>query len=65
MPLMSGKGHVSQNISELHRGPQFRRTKKKFGPQSANKQAIAIALKEERKGRSRRGIPKKDIHGYY
>lgn len=65
MPLRRGKSKtvVSENISELHRGPTFRRTMNKFGKKRADKQAVAIALSEKR--RSSRGIPKRDRHGYY
>jgi len=65
MPLRSGKSRkiVSENISELHRGPTYARTQNRFGKKRADKQAVAIALSEKRK--SSRGIPKKDRHGYY
>jgi len=65
MPLRQGRSKkiVSENISELHRGPTYARTQHKFGKKRADKQAVAIALSEQRK--SRRGIPKKDRHGYY
>lgn len=40
MPLGS---NVSENISELHHGPQYKRNVKKFGKAKANKIAIAAA----------------------
>ncbi len=48
MPLKQGKSRkvVSQNIEELHQGAQYQRTKAKFGSQRANKQAVAVALKQ-------------------
>ena len=51
MPLKKGRKSISSNISELHKGPQFRRTAKKFGKAKANKQAVAIAMHEA--GRSK------------
>lgn len=54
MPLLPGKRHVSDNISELHKGPTYARTREKFGKKRANKQAIAIALSEARKSGKRR-----------
>lgn len=39
---------MSQNIRELHKGPQFKRTAKKHGKKTADKQAVAIALKKKR-----------------
>jgi hypothetical protein len=49
-PLKKGTSRktVSKNISELHGGKTFARTKRKFGKAKANKQAIAIALKTKR-----------------
>lgn len=47
MPL-NPKMSASSMISELHKGPQYQRVKAKHGANIANKQAIAIALKEKR-----------------
>lgn len=44
MPLIPGKGHVSENISEFHKGPTFAHTEAKFGKERADKQAVAVAL---------------------
>jgi len=46
MPLKKGSSQktISSNISELHSGKQFDKTKEKFGKKVADKQAIAIAL---------------------
>jgi hypothetical protein len=48
MPLRKGKSKktISGNISELHKGKVFAKTKKKFGKKRANKQAIAIAMRK-------------------
>ena len=54
MPLAPGKKNVGKNISELHGGKTYAKTKKKHGKGKANKQAIAIALK---KARESGGIP--------
>jgi hypothetical protein len=39
---------VSQNIREFHTGKTYARTKRKFGSNRANKQAIAAAIKVQR-----------------
>jgi hypothetical protein len=49
MPLKPGKKNIGKNISELHKGPQYERTKKKHGKAVADKQAIAIAEKTAKK----------------
>lgn len=51
MPLKVGKSNkvVSKNIRELHKGKQYEATKKKYGKEKADKQAVAIALSETRK----------------
>lgn len=53
MPLKKGtsKKTVSSNISEFHKGKTYAKTKKKFGKEKANKQAIAVAMSEKRKSR--------------
>jgi hypothetical protein len=52
MPLKKGKSKktISKNISELHKGPKFAKTVKKFGKKKANKQAVAIAFDKSRSG---------------
>ena len=55
MPLKQGSGQavISENIRELHQGPQFKRTKRKFNKAKANKQAVAIALDEARRSKGK------------
>ena len=54
MPIKPGSSNsvISDNIRELRQGPQFQRTKRKFGKKKAQKQTVAIALSEARKGKS-------------
>ena len=54
MPLRPG-APPSVTIPELHSGKTFAHTEAKFGKQRAQKQAIAIALSNERKGRAMGG----------
>ena len=51
MPLKKGspKKTVSDNIREFKKGPRNKATAKKSGKASAQKQAVAVALKEARK----------------
>ena len=53
MPL-NPKASVGENISELHGGKTYAKTKHKYGKKRANKQAIAISLKESRKRTGRK-----------
>lgn len=55
MPLKKGSSSktVSSNIRELHSGETYSKTKKKFGKKKADKQAVAIALSQARKGKKR------------
>ena len=50
MPLIKSakKEAVGKNISELHKGPQFKQTAQKFGKARAEKQAVAVALETQR-----------------
>lgn len=56
MPLKksASKKAVSENIRELHKGEQYAKTKRKHGADKANKQAVAIALSEQRKAKSKK-----------
>lgn len=56
MPLVPGASQktVSKNISELHGGNTYARTKKKFGKKKADRQAVAIALNTARKHPAKR-----------
>jgi hypothetical protein len=51
MPLLSGTGHVAQNIHEFSGGKTFAHTADKFGADRAHKQAVAVALHQEDKGK--------------
>lgn len=61
MPLKKGKSRktVSSNIRELHQGPQYQKTKRKFGKKTADKQAVAIALETKRKSTRKKRAKKK------
>ena len=57
MPL-NPRTSVSRNISELHSGKTYNRTKAKFGKPRADKQAVAIALSTARKDPANiKGLP--------
>ena len=51
MPLRKGKSKavVSENIAEFHGGKTYAHTAEKFGKEKADKQAVAVALNEQRK----------------
>jgi len=53
MPLKPGKSKkvVSENISEFHKGETYSKTKKKFGKEKADKQAVAVAMNKKRKSK--------------
>ncbi|MCK9370114.1 hypothetical protein M0R04_09440 [Candidatus Dojkabacteria bacterium] len=53
MPLKKGKSSnvIANNIAELHTGKTYAHTKKKFGKEVANRQAIAIAMTEAGKNK--------------
>lgn len=55
MPIKPGKSAatVSANIREIHKGPQYQKTKEKHGKAVADKQAIAIAMDKKRESMSR------------
>jgi len=59
MPLKTGTGKkvISENISELHGGKTYSKTKAKFGEKKANEQSIAIALSQARQSGAK--IPEK------
>jgi len=56
MPLKKGRSRktISSNIRELHKGPRYAATRSEHGKDTANAQAIAIALKTARKARRKR-----------
>ncbi len=53
MPLKRGSSRktISSNIEELHTGKTYAKTRAKLGKAKADKQAVAIALSQARKGR--------------
>ena len=55
MPLKAGssKETISENIGEFHGGKTYAATKKKFGSDKANKQAVAVAFSKAREGKSK------------
>lgn len=67
MPLRKGKSKsvVSENIRELHAGNTFARTKRKFGKKKADKQAVAIALSQARRGGKRKSVGDSYTNRYY
>ena len=46
MPGRKGAKNVGANIREFHKGKTFKKTAKKFGKKKANKQAIAVGLRQ-------------------
>lgn len=62
MPLTPGS-NVSDTIRELHTGNTYKRTLAKFGKGDANRQAVAIALSNARKGRADGGVVGYDMGG--
>jgi len=53
VPLRKG-ADPDETIPELHEGRTYKRTRKKRGKKKADKQAIAIALKNAREGKKGR-----------
>lgn len=60
MPLKPGRSRktIRGNFHELRHGKTYARTKRKFGKRRAQKQIVAIALSEARKGDRKRGRSK-------
>lgn len=56
MPLekSSGKAATRRNFEELGRGKTYRHTKRKFGKKRADRQRVAIVLKNRRKSKRRK-----------
>lgn len=54
MPLETGPGSIGRNMDELKHGSTYRRTRRRQGKKKAEKQRIAIALKQARKKSKRR-----------
>ncbi len=55
MPLVKGKSQkaVSSNIKEFHKGKTYQRTLKNKGKATADRQAVAVAMKEAGKSRKK------------
>lgn len=51
MPMKSKK--AGTNISEFHKGGTYARTKKKYGKETADKQAVAAGMSAARKASER------------
>lgn len=60
MPLKPGSSQkvISQNISEFHGGKTYAKTRRKFGKDKANKQAVAVAMDSAGKSKPRRKATK-------
>lgn len=56
MPLRKSDSAAAtrENFHELRHGKTFKRTKRKYGKKKAQKQMIAIALKNKRKATQRK-----------
>jgi hypothetical protein len=52
MPGRKGAKNVGRNIKEFHKGKTYKKTAKKFGKKKANRQAIAVGLRQA-------GVPRK------
>src|SRR5580658_7765373 len=55
MPLKPGPQNLEANFHELRHGPQFARTARNHGTDTARSQMTVIALKEARKHRAKGG----------
>jgi len=52
MPLIEGKGNIGRNINEFRGGKTYQHTEAKSGKAGADKQALAVALKQDDKSKS-------------
>lgn len=55
MPLKRGtsKESTSDNIREFHEGETYRKTKRKHGKKTADRQAVAVVMEQKRRSRRR------------
>ncbi len=56
MPLKKGtsKKTVSENIKEFHSGTTYAATKAKYGKETADKQAVAASLEQQRRSKKKK-----------
>lgn len=59
MPGKKGAKNVGSNISEFHKGKTYQRTKKKFGKKKADKQAVAVGMREAGVARKKKKAKKR------
>lgn len=52
--LLKGES-ISDDIREFHKGETYSKTRKKYGKDKANRQAIAVAYSSKRKNNRSRG----------
>lgn len=59
MPLQPGKSRkvISSNIEEFHKGATYSKTEAKYGKKTADRQAVAVAMKNA--GKSKKTKKKK------
>jgi len=58
MPGRKGAKNVGSNISEFHKGKTYQRTKRKFGKRTADKQAVAVGMREAGVSRKKKAAKK-------
>ena len=56
MPLKKGKSQkaIGENIAEFHKGATYAKTKRTHGKTTADKQAVAVAMSQVRKGKAKK-----------
>lgn len=53
MPGRKGAKNVGRNIAEFHKGKTYKKTARKYGKKRANKQAIAVGMRQAGVGKKR------------